>query len=317
MDRYGPPSALRVVDIPKPSPTGNEVLVKIHTTAINDYDWSMVRGKPYLYRLLFGLSKPKRPIAGMELSGVVEEVGPDCKQFNVGDEVYGDISEYGFGTFCEYISINEKSLLKKPESLSHEEATALPHAFGLAWQGLIEQGKLSKGEKVLINGAGGGVGTLGLQIAKTLDAEVTGVDTGPKLQMMKDLGFDKVIDYKKDNFTQLGERYDLMLDAKSSFSPFAYRNALKPDSRYVTVGGTIPRLLQIVAFKGIIKSLNKVELSVLALKANKGLEQIEDLIKKHELKSVIDGPYELHEVPRLVQYFGEGKHSGKVVIKLT
>lgn len=316
LKKYGPPSELQVHEVPKPTPTEREVLVKIHATAINDYDWSMVRGKPLLYQLLFGLGKPKHPIPGMELSGTVEAVGDRVTQHKVGDVVFGDTSEFGFGTLAEYVCTHEKTLLKKPDYLSFEEAASLPHAYGLAHQGLVEKGQISKGQKVLINGAGGGVGSFALQIAKCYDAEVTGVDTGDKLKRMKALGYDHIIDYKHQDFTKLSEQYDLILDAKTTHGPFAYVRVLKAGGRYVTVGGTMPTIIQVALLGPLIKSLYKKHLEVLALVPNKDLDTIHGLFSDKKLECVIDGPYPLEEVPRLIQYFGEGKHTGKIIIKV-
>ncbi|MGM0579959.1 MAG: NAD(P)-dependent alcohol dehydrogenase [Bacteroidota bacterium] len=313
---YTSPEKLEIKEVPTPIPAKHEVLVKIHATAINDYDWSMVRGKPYLYRLLYGITKPKRPIAGMELSGLIEDIGEGITQFKKGDAVYGDISEFGFGSFAEYIAINEKALVLKPDTMSFEEATAIPHAALLAHQGLVEKGKIQKGQKVLINGAGGGVGTFALQLAKMYDAEVTGVDTGKKLNNMKTIGYDDVIDYKKENFTNRGERYDLILDAKTSQPTWNYLKALKPKGKYVTVGGTAGNLILFALTAGLITILTGKKFLLLALQPNRGLSYIKQLYAEGKIKAVIDGPYTFHEIPRLIQYFGEGKHTGKVVIKL-
>ncbi len=313
---YASPEELEVKEVPTPIPGKHEVLVKIKATAINDYDWGMVRGKPYLYRLIFGLTKPKRPIAGMELSGVIEEIGEGVTQFKKGDAVYGDISEYGFGSFAEYIAIHEKALVLKPEDMSFEEATAIPHAALLAYQGLVEKGKIQKGQKILINGAGGGVGTFALQIAKLYDAKVTGVDTGEKLQNMKAIGYDEIIDYKKENFTKRGERYDLILDAKTSQPTWAYLKALKPKGKYVTVGGTAGDLILFALSSGLLSLLTRKKFLLVALQPNQGLDHINQFYAEGEKKPTIDGPYSFEEIPRLIQYFGEGKHTGKVVIKL-
>lgn len=313
---YASPEELEIKEVPTPIPAKHEVMVKIHATAINDYDWGMVRGKPYLYRLIFGIRKPKRPIAGMELSGVIEDIGEGVTQFKKGDAVYGDISEFGFGSFAEYIAINEKAVVLKPEEMSFEEATAIPHAALLAYQGLVEKGKIQKGQKILINGAGGGVGTFALQIAKMYDAKVTGVDTGDKLQNMKAIGYDEVIDYKKENFTKRGEHYDLILDAKTSRPTWNYLKALKPKGKYVTVGGTAGNLILFVLTSGLISILSGKKFQLLALQPNQGLDVINELFAEGKIKPVIDGPYAFHEIPRLIQYFGEGKHTGKVVIKL-
>jgi len=313
---YGPASALQIKEVTRPVPKENEVLVKVHATAINDYDWSMVRGRPYLYRLLFGISKPKRPIPGMELAGTVQAVGANATLFDIGDAVYGDISEYGFGSFAEYICINENALCLKPTSMSFEEAAAIPHASMLAYQGLVDVGQLQKGQKILINGAGGGVGTFGLQIAKMYDAEVTGVDTGGKLNRMKALGFDHVIDYKKEDFSKNGQRYDLILDAKTSRPISAYLRVLQPNGKYVTVGGNIPRLLQLFLLKPLISIVSNKKMHVVNLKANKDLAYFNQLYEDGKIQPLIDGPYDLEEVPWAIQYFGEGKHTGKVVVKV-
>ncbi len=313
---YTTPEKLEIKEVPTPFPAKHEVLVKIHATAINDYDWSMVRGKPYLYRLLYGITKPKRPIAGMELSGVIEDIGEGVTQFKKGDAVYGDISEFGFGSFAEYIAINEKALVLKPDAMSFEEATAIPHAALLAYQGLIEKGKIQKGQNILINGAGGGVGTFALQIAKMYDAKVTGVDTGEKLHNMKAIGYDEVIDYKKENFTKRSERYDLILDAKTSQPTWAYLKALKPEGKYVTVGGTAGNLILFGLTSRLLSAITRKKLLLLALQPNQGLSYINQLYAEGKIKPSIDGPYAFEEIPRLIQYFGEGKHTGKVVIKL-
>ena len=316
LKKYGPPTGLQVEEVAKPEPTEHQVLVKIHATAINDYDWSMVRGRPLAYQLLFGLGKPKHPIPGMELSGTVEAIGNKVTQHQIGDAVYGDTSEYGFGTLAEYMCIDEKALLKKPDHMSFEEAASIPHAYGLAYQGLVEKGQISKGQNILINGAGGGVGSFALQIAKLYNTEVTGVDTGDKLNRMKSLGYDHIIDYKDQDFTKRSEQYDLILDAKTTHGPLAYARVLKPDGRYVTIGGTMPTIIQVALFGSLISRLHKKHLEVLALVPNRDLDSIDTLFSKKKLECVIDGPYPLEEVPRLIQYFGEGKHTGKIIIKM-
>ena len=316
--KYGSPlQVLELNEVTKPTPEKKEVLIKIHSATVNDYDWSMVRGKPYLYRLLFGILKPKNQIPGMELSGTIEALGDEVKSFKVGDAVFGDISSYGFGSFAEYICINEKAVIHKPAKMSFEQAASIPHASLLASQGLIDIGKIQNGQKILINGAGGGVGTFGLQIAKLFNAEVTGVDTGDKLNMMKSIGFDKIIDYKKEDFTKNGVQYDLILDAKTTRSTFDCLRSLKDGGTYVTVGGTIPRLLQVFFLKFWISKFTKKSVQILALEPNKGLDYINELFESGKLKPVIDGPFKLSEVPEAIQHFGEGKHTGKVVINLS
>jgi NADPH:quinone reductase-like Zn-dependent oxidoreductase len=314
--KYGSPEILQLREISKPTPKENEVLVKIHATAVNDYDWSMIRGKPYLYRLLFGLLKPKHQIPGMELSGTVEALGTNAELFKVGDAVYGDISAYDFGSFAEYVCINEKALVIKPDKMSFEEATAIPHAAALALQGLVDAGDIKKGQKVLINGAGGGMGTFGLQIAKLYEAEVTGVDTGDKLKMMKEIGFDHIIDYRKEDFTKNGQTYDLILDAKTTRSSFDYLRALRSKGKYVTVGGYLNRLFPMFLTKPWISIFSTKRIYIVALKPNKDLNYISELFEAGKIRPVIDGPFNLSEAAKAIQYFGEGKHSGKVVIQM-
>ena len=201
LEKYGlPEQALKIRAVEKPIPTANEVLIKIRATAVNDYDWSAITGKPIIYRLLFGIFRPKNQIPGMELSGIIEQVGSNVAELKVGDEVYGDISSYGFGSFAEYICIDARAVILKPNEMSFEQAAALPHAALLALQGLQDKGEMGQDYNILINGGGGGVGTYGVQLAKLSHCKVTGVDTGEKLEMMKSIGFDHVIDFKKENF---------------------------------------------------------------------------------------------------------------------
>ena len=212
----------------------------------------------------------------MELSGVVESAGSAVSQFKQGDAVYGDISNFGFGSFAEYICINEKAVVLKPDMMSFEDAAAIPHASMLAYQAILEKGKIKPALKILINGAGGGVGTFGLQLAKTFHAEVTGVDTGEKLEKMLSLGFDHVIDYKKEDFTKSRNLYDLVIDAKTTRWPFAYLRSLNKNGKYVTVGGLLSCLLQVLFFKFWIGMFTKKQLHIVALKPNRDLDYIHE-----------------------------------------
>jgi NADPH:quinone reductase-like Zn-dependent oxidoreductase len=290
--------------------------VQIRATSINDYDWSLVRGKQYLYRMLFGMFKPKNQIPGMELAGLVKGIGSKVRGFKVGDAVFGDTSEFGFGTFAEYICIHEKAVIKKPDELSYEAAASIPHAFSLALQGLRDLGQIKKGQKVLINGGCGGVGTIGLQLAKLLECEVTGVDSGEKLEMMRSIGYDRVLDYRKTNFTKNEEEYDLILDCKSNQSAFSYLRSLMPQGKYVTIGGNLTSLLNILFWRKLISLFSPKKLHILSLKPNKGLDYFIELFNQNKIKCQIDGPYLLEAIPGLIQYFGEGKHKGKIVIKM-
>ena len=314
LSRYGRPEDLQLEELAKPEPKADEVLLKVYATAVNDWDWSFVRGRPHLYRLLFGLRKPKVSVLGAEVAGTVEAAGDRATKFRAGDRLYGDLSESGFGGFAEYVCVREDALGRMPSGMTFEEAASLPHASMLALQGLVDVGQIRRGERVLINGAGGGVGTIGVQIAKRYEAEVTGVDSALKLDTLRSVGFDHVIDYEKDDFTQNGQQYDLILDTKTNRSPFRYLASLNPGGRYVTVGGRLPRLLQTIALGPLIARVSGKRVRLVALETNKDLDYVSDMFQAGGLECVIDGPYPLDRVPEALQRFGEAKHIGKVVI---
>ena len=314
LTRYGSPDVLQLQELVKPEPGDGEVLVKVRATAVNDWDWGFVRGKPYIYRPLMGLFRPRVAVLGAEVAGTVEAAGNGATKFQPGDDVYGDISEAGFGGFAEYVCVREDALGPKPPGMTFEQAAALPHAAMLALQGLVDVGQIRQGERVLINGAGGGVGTIGVQIAKQYGAEVTGVDRALKLETLSSVGCDHVIDYRREDFTRNGQRYDLILDTKTTRSPVSYLRSLNPDGRYVTVGGHSLRLLQVLCMAPLISRLRRKQVRLVALKPNKDLGYVNDLFERNELECVIDGPYRLSDAPQAIQRFGEAKHVGKVVI---
>jgi len=316
LKKYGLPNLLEIGDVAKPVPKDKEVRVKIHSASINDWDWGLVRGKPFVIRLFFGLIKPKITIPGVDISGTIESVGSNVSSFKIGDEIYCDLSECGCGGFAEYVCVPEKILSKKPSSISFNDASALPHAGLLALQGLVEKGMVKSGQSVLINGAGGGVGTLGIHILKPYGVQVTGVDSAEKLDLMTSLGFDSVMDYKKVDFTETGEKYDLILDTKSNRSVFKYARSLKKNGRYITVGGSMYRLFEILLLGSLISLFSGKKLSVLIHQPNKGLDQISKLVEKGQIRPVVDGPYGFEKIPELIQYFGEGKHLGKIVVEI-
>ena len=314
LTRYGSPDVLQLEEVPKPEPGDDEVLVKVRATAVNDWDWCLVRGRPYICRLMFGLVRPRVAVLGAEVAGTVEATGNGATKFQPGDQVYGDISGAGFGGFADYACVREEALGRKPTGMTFEQAAALPHAAMLALQGLVDIGQIRKGERVLINGAGGGVGTIGVQIAKQHGAEVTGVDSALKLDTLKSVGFDHVIDYRREDFTRNGQCYDLILDTKTNRSPFRYLRSLNPGGRYVTVGGHLRRLLQAFCMGPLISKVSGKHVRIVVLEPNKDLGYVNDLFETNELECVIDGPYQLSDVPQAVQRFGEAKHVGKVVI---
>ncbi len=317
LTQYGSPDDLQLKEVEPPKPNDNEVLIKVHATSINDWDWSLIRGTPFYTRLLCGLLKPRIQIPGAEVAGCVEAVGNKVTKFKPGDAVYGDISECGFGGFAETVCVPENALALKPGSMTFVEAAAIPHAAMLAVQGLRDEGQIQPGQKLLINGAGGGVGTLGVQLAKTMGVtDVTGVDSANKVEMMQSVGYVQMIDYTQEDFTQTQERYDLILDTKTNRSIFKYLRVLSPQGTYVTVGGATGPLLQALLLGPIIHLFTKKKVRIVALKPNQDLEFINQLFEASKVKPMIDGPYGLSEVPKAIQYFGEGKHKGKVVISV-
>ena len=275
-----------------------------------------MRGTPFYIRLLCGLLKPNVKIPGVDVAGEVEAVGQNVDRFEPGDEVYGDLSACRFGGFAEFVCVNEDALALKPVSMTFIDAAAIPHAGMLAVQGLRDEGQLQPGQKLLINGAGGGVGTLGLQIAKSIGVEVTGVDHSCKLEMMRSLGFDRVIDYTKQDFTESEPRYDLILDTKTNRSVFKYLRVLSPRGTYITVGGNTGKLFQAVCLGPLVRKITNKNIRVLGLKPNKDLDYFNELFEAGKVKPVIDGPYQLSEVPQVIQRFGETVHMGKLVISL-
>jgi NADPH:quinone reductase-like Zn-dependent oxidoreductase len=313
-DKYGSPDVIKQEEVEKPIPKDNEVLIKIHASSINDWDWGLIRGKPFYIRLLCGLLKPKFNIPGVDIAGQIEAVGNNVKKFQPEDAVYGDLSGCGFGGFAEYVCAPENALALKPNSMTFVEAAAIPHAAMLAVQGLRDVGQIQAGQTLLINGAGGGVGTLGVQIAKLQGIEVTGVDSAAKLDMLRSMGFDHVVDYTQEDFTKTGQCYDLILDTKTNRSIFDYVRALTPNGIYVTVGGATARLLQAFFLGPLVRLFSKKNIRIVALKPNKDLDYMNELFEAGKVKPVIDGLYKLSEVPEAIKYFGEGKHKGKVVI---
>lgn len=316
LKKYGLPNILEIGEVPKPIPNDTEVLVRIRSASINDWDWGLVRGKPFVIRLFFGLKKPKINIPGVDISGKIEAVGDRVSSFKIGDEIYCDLSECGCGGFAEYVCVPEKILSKKPSNMNFNDASTLPHAGLLALQGLVEKGKVKSGQSILINGAGGGVGTLGIQILKPYGVRVTGVDSDDKLDLMKSLGFDRVLDYKKVDFTDNGEKYDLILDTKSYRSVFKYARSLKKNGTYISIGGSMSRLFEISLLGSLISLFTSKKLSVLIHKPNKCLDQISNLVEKGLIRPVVDGPYGFDKIPELIQNLGEGKHRGKIVIEI-
>ena len=317
--RYGPPDGLELKEVPKPTPKDDEVLIRIHASSINSWDWEFLNGIPFINRLMFGLLKPKpgKQKLGADIAGTVEAVGPQVKRFQPGDEVFGDLWD-NWGGFAEYACAQETSLEHKPKNLTFVEAAAVPQAGVLALQGILKAGQLQPGQEVLINGAGGGVGTFAIQLAKLSGADVTGVDASNKLDAVRSVGADHVVDYRKEDFTKTGKRYDLIIDCQNFRSMFDNRRALKPGGTYAMIGGSIPRVYQLW-FLSLLASLTHEsrKLRLVAEGPNKGLADLKVLIEAGKLAPVIDRTYPLSAVPEALRYFGEGLHKGKIVIAIS
>ena len=313
---YGSPDNLKLLDVERPIPNDDEVLIKVHAASINSWDYDLVLGKPFLARVE-GLTKPKHNILGCDVAGTVESVGKNIAKFKPGDEVYGDISICKWGAFAEYAIGTEKALALKPKSMTFEQAAASPQAVVLALQSLRYKREIQPGHKVLINGAGGGVGTFGLQIAKQHGAEATCVDSEDKLDMLTSLGADFVIDYKKEDFTKSRKRYDLIIDVVSNRKVSDYKRALVDAGICVLIGGTAKSIFNTLIIGSIVSKKEGRQYGLLMHRANSDdLKLYEEYFNSGKVKPIIDSEYPLSEVPKAMHYFGTGKFNGKVVITM-
>ncbi|MDH5389478.1 MAG: NAD(P)-dependent alcohol dehydrogenase [Gammaproteobacteria bacterium] len=315
-EKYGSPDVLELKEVEIPALRDNEVLIKVHAASINSWDWDMLTGRPLEYRLFFGLLKSKNKILGCDIAGRIEAVGSNIKHLQPGDDVFGDLSEGSWGGFAEYVCARENELTLKPAGMTFEEAAATPQAGILALQGLCEKREIKPGQRILINGAGGGVGTFAIQMAKTFGAEVTGVDSAGKLDMISSLGADHVIDYTQQDFTRNGKSYDLILDVKTDRSIFNYRRSLSANGIYVTVGGRTAQILQLVSLGSLISRVGSKKLTLVMHKPNKDMKVLNELFDSGKVKPVVDRCFPLSETAEAFRYFGEGHFKGKVVITM-
>ena len=312
--KYGSPDVLQLQEVGRPAPQEEEVLVKVHAASLNAADLEYLRGV-FFVRLAAPL-KPTFKIFGSDIAGRVDTVGRNVKQFQPGDEVFGDLSLCGFGTLAEYVCASENALALKPASMTFEEAAAVPQAAVLALQGLRDKGQIQPGQKVLINGAGGGVGTFAVQIAKYFGAEVTGVDSTKKLDMLRSIGADHVIDYTQEDFTKNGEHYDLILDVAAHHSIFDYKRALSPKGIYLMVGGSTAAIFQGFLLGPLISMTGSKKMGILIHKPNKDLAFIKELFEAGKVVPVIDKLYPLSGAAEAFRYLEEGHAKGKVVITI-
>jgi NADPH:quinone reductase-like Zn-dependent oxidoreductase len=314
--KYGPPDVLQLREVEKPAPGDNEVLIEIFAASVNAYDWHLTTADIFLVRLMAGgFFKPKTPIPGADVAGRVVAVGKNITQFQPGDEVFGDLAACGNGAFAEYAVATEGALAPNPANLSFEEAAAVPMAAITALQGLRDVGKIQPGQKVLINGASGGVGTFAVQIARHFGAEVTAVTSTSKLDQARALGADHVIDYTKEDFTKNGQRYDLIL-AANGYHPLAdYKRALAPQGIYVMAGGKMRQIFQAMLLGSWMSEKGGRKLGGVSAKTSqKDLLFLKELLEAGKIKPVIDRRYPLHEAPEALRYLGNGHARGKVII---
>lgn len=313
--KYGSPDFLELKEIETPVPKDDEALIKVHAASINSWDWELLRGTPFANRMMFGLLKPKIKTLGADIAGRVVAIGKNIRKLSPGDEVLGDLSQDGWGGFAEYVCAPENSLALKPKSITFEEAAAIPQAAVLALQGIRDKGQVQAGQKVLINGAGGGVGTFAVQMAKSSGAIVTGVDSTEKLGTMRSIGADKVMDYTKEDFAKNGQHYDLILDNVALRPISAIKRVLVAKGTYVMIGGSTARIMQI-AFLGSLIPKNGKKMGLLMHETNKDLALITKLVGEGKIKPVIDKCFPLNEVPKALRYFGKGQAKGKIVITM-
>ncbi|MEV4375375.1 NAD(P)-dependent alcohol dehydrogenase [Streptosporangium sp. NPDC049644] len=317
---YGSPDVLDLTDVDKPVPRDDEVLVRVRATSVNPYDWHNMRGEPYIARLMGGLGarSPKLEILGADMAGQVEAVGKDVTGFRPGDEVFAVLEQ---GGFAEYVCVRESELAPKPKNLSFEQAASVPMAANTALLGLRDDGRIQPGQKVLVNGASGGVGTFAVQIARAFGAEVTGVCSTRNVDLVRSIGAKEVIDYTKEDFTRSGEHHDLLLDIAGSRSAWACRRALTPRGTHVVVGGQAGRWLQplghvfsVLAMSPFVSQRMALTDATRCTENKQNLMTLTELIEDEKITPVIDRHYPFEEIPAAIGYLEEGHAPGKVVV---
>jgi NADPH:quinone reductase-like Zn-dependent oxidoreductase len=317
-DRYGSPDVLKCEETAEPVPADDEVLIKIRAAAVNPYDWHFMRGEPYAVRIAAGgLRRPKDRRLGADVAGEIEAVGRNITRFKPGDRVFGSCK----GAFAEYACTSESKVVMKPDNVTFEQAASVPIAAFTALQGLRDKGQIQPGQKVLINGAAGGVGTFAVQIAKSFGAEVTGVCSTRNVEMVRSIGADQVVDYTQEDFTKSARRYDVILDCVGNHSFSECRRVLNPSGIYVGAGGTSDNWMigpLTRAIKAFILSwfVSQKQAMVLAKPSKEDLTIMHDLMEAGKVTPVIDRRYSLREVPEAIRYLEQGHARGKVVITL-
>ena len=311
--RYGPPDVLQFTDVAKPTPNGHEVLIKLYAASVNPLDLFHMRGAPW-NRWIPGLRTPKQPVIGCDIAGRVEAVGTDAKQFQPGDAVFG-VTGFAEGGFAEYVCAPEAKLARKPANLSFEDAAAVPIAAITALQGLRDKGRIQQGQKVLLDGASGGVGTFAVQIAKSFGAEVTAVCSTRNVATARSLRADHIIDYTQEDFRKSGQRYDLILGVNAHHSIFDYRRALSPDGIYVAVGGGLPQIFQAMLLAPLLSPIGSKKARFFIANLNqKDLIFLKELLEAGKVVPVVDRRYPLSGAADAIRYLEEGHAQGKIVL---
>jgi NADPH:quinone reductase-like Zn-dependent oxidoreductase len=320
--QYGSPDVLELTQVEKPAPRDDEVLLKVHAASVNPADWHLLRGDPYIARLQLGLRKPKERVLGCDVAGQVEAVGKNVAMLRPADEVFGSPFMHGFGAFAEFVYVSEDLLAPKPATLSFEQAAAVPLAASTALQGLRDHGRIEPGHKVLIIGASGGVGTFAVQIAKSFDAEVSGVCSTRNVEMVRSIGADHIIDYtQEEDFTQSGQKYDLIFQLAGTHSPSECRRALTSKGTLVLISGEsegrwigpVDRIIHVLVLSPFVSQ----KMASFTVKPNKeDLQFLEQLIESGKVTPVIDRTYSLSETPEAIRYLESGHARGKVVIRM-
>ncbi|APV43616.1 NADPH:quinone reductase [Dehalogenimonas formicexedens] len=316
--KYGPPEGLEFTDVAKPLPKDDEVLIKVHAASINAYDWHLLTADFFLVRLMGGgFFRPKNPRPGEDVAGTIESVGKNVQQFKPGDEVFGDLCECGSGGFAEYVCAKEGALVLKPANINFEQAAATPMAAVTALHGLRDSGCIQAGQKVLINGASGGVGTFAVQIAKSFGAEVTAVCSTRNVEQARKLGADHVIDYTKEDFTRSGQTYDLIFAANGNGPVSAYKRALTPEGIFVVVGGSLSQIMRaMILGKFMSRKTGKKITALTSRPKQRDLAFIKGLLENRNVFPVIDRRYPLNKIGEALRYLGEGHARGKIVITM-
>ena len=312
---YGTPEVLSLREVARPAAGPGEVIVRIGAVSLNFADWGVLTGRPYMVRMMVGgLRSPRVTRLGADIAGRVEAVGAGVETFAVGDAVFGDLSGSGFGGFAEYVSAPADALAPIPAGVDPADAAALPIAGSTALQGLRDRGRIAPGQKVVVSGASGGVGSFAVQIAKSYGAEVTAVCSSAKTGMVRSIGADHVIDYTRTDFTRTGERYDLIIGANGYYPITAYRRALRRGGSYVATGGKLRQIFQAMLLGPLLSIGSKRLCSCSAQTRREDLVFLAELVHSGKVKPLIDRTYNFEQLPEALAYLGEGHANGKVVV---